>query len=77
VDTVTTPKLRKHARIGSDDRAQAAATLLQRYEAGSSIRNLAADTGYSITRVRKLLEEAGVRFRSRGGANRKGAKAAG
>ena len=72
-----TPKLRKHQRIGSGDRPNVAATLLQRYEAGSSIRDLAADTGYSITRVRGLLEDAGVHFRSRGGANRKRAKAAG
>lgn len=36
------------------------------YEQGRSIRDLSAETGYSIARVRSLLEEAGAEYRPRG-----------
>lgn len=70
------PQLRKHQRIGADARADVGRALLEQYQAGSSIRNLAAATGYSITRVRGLLIEAGVTFRSQGGSNHRGKDAA-
>ena len=37
-----------------------------RYESGESIRQIADETGYGITRVRGLLERAGTTFRGRG-----------
>jgi len=40
--------------------------LRRRYESGTSIRQLAAETGYSIGRVRTLLLSAGAPLRSRG-----------
>jgi hypothetical protein len=37
-----------------------------RYESGESIRQIADETGYGITRVRGLLDRAGTTFRGRG-----------
>ncbi|MFY9921854.1 MAG: helix-turn-helix domain-containing protein [Mycobacterium sp.] len=37
-----------------------------RYESGESIRQVADETGYGITRVRGLLERAGTTFGGRG-----------
>ena len=45
-------------RIGHHLRAQ--------YEAGRSIRGLTQDTGYSIARVRSLLEKSGTKIRAQG-----------
>ncbi|GJO41056.1 hypothetical protein DAVIS_04461 [Mycobacterium marinum] len=39
------------------------------YEAGASIRNLAADTGRSYGSVHSMLRESGTTMRSRGGPN--------
>ena len=64
------PQLRRGQRLGGDQRQRLGAQLLAEYEAGASIRQLCAKHGYSIGRVRRLLEEAGVSFRSRGGATR-------
>ena len=52
------------------ERAAVGQDLLRRYEAGASIREICRETGYSIGRVRRLLEDAGVTYRRRGGANR-------
>lgn len=40
--------------------------LKARYEAGHSVRTLAADTGYSIQRIRSLLDKAETIMRPRG-----------
>nr|WP_227014392.1 helix-turn-helix domain-containing protein [Nocardiopsis sinuspersici] len=53
------------------DRSELAAQLKRRYEAGESIRMLAAATGRSYGFVHRLLSEAGVDLRGRGGATRK------
>jgi hypothetical protein len=42
------------------------AVLANEYRAGRSIRELAVDTGYSIQRVRTLLDRADVDLRARG-----------
>lgn len=42
-----------------------------RYEAGASIRALSEESGRSYGFVHRLLGEAGVEFRSRGGATRR------
>lgn len=54
----------------SADRTAVGQDLLHRYESGNSIREICRETGYSIGRVRRLLEDAGVTYRRRGGANR-------
>lgn len=64
------PKLQPGQRLSAPQRDDIGADLLQRYEDGSSIRQICEQTGYSIGRVRRLLVEAGVEFRSRGGGNR-------
>ncbi|WP_406410511.1 helix-turn-helix domain-containing protein [Streptomyces sp. NBC_01614] len=48
------------------------AALKARYEAGTSIRALAEEAGRSYGGVHHLLADAGVTFRSRGGATRGG-----
>ena len=67
---VTTPSLSRGQRLPDAERARIGAALLHEYESGKSIRQLCAATGYSIGRVRRLLEGAGVTFRGRGGATR-------
>jgi hypothetical protein len=64
------PRLPRGKRLRDSQRAETAAELLRRYNSGKSIRDICAETGYSIGRVRRLLEEAGVEFRQRGGATR-------
>lgn len=57
-------------RLTGPERASMAALLAKEYEAGESIRQLAVKHGTSIGRTRNLLVEAGVSFRTRGGATR-------
>jgi hypothetical protein len=57
-------------RLQGPERAKIAALLAKEYEAGASIRQLATAHGTSIGRARNLLVEAGVSFRTRGGATR-------
>jgi Helix-turn-helix domain len=64
------PRLDRGRRMPYADRTAAGAELLKGYQAGKSVRQLCAETGYSIGRTRRLLIEAGVEFRSRGGATR-------
>ena len=54
-------------RIKGEERAAVAASLGQDYDAGATIRALAADRSMSYGTVRGLLLEAGVQLRSRGG----------
>ena len=68
------PRLPRGKRLPDSERSDVAAELLRRYNGGKSIRELCAETGYSIGRVRRLLEEAGVTFRRRGGATRRQAR---
>ncbi len=65
------PSLSRGKRLQDKERSSVAAELLRRYDGGKSIREICGETGYSIGRVRRLLEEAGVEFRRRGGARRK------
>ncbi|WP_127356142.1 helix-turn-helix domain-containing protein [Actinacidiphila soli] len=53
------------------DRDKLAAELKAQYEAGASVRLLAESTGRSYGGVHRLLTDAGVAFRSRGGARRR------
>jgi hypothetical protein len=64
------PQLRQGQRLPGPERKRIGADLLRRYETGDSIRQICLQTGYSIGRVRRLLIEAGVKFRTRGGPTR-------
>ena len=64
---IETPALDPYERLQPDTQSALAAALRKQYERGKSIRDLAADTGYSIARVRSLLENSAVAIRPRGG----------
>ena len=64
------PALAKGRRISAAERDKLGKRLLTEYQAGKSIRQICAATGYSIGRVRGLLIDAGVEFRGRGGRQR-------
>lgn len=49
-----------------DTRTAVAAALRTAYEAGASVRELSADHGYSIQKIRSLLKDAGTQLRPRG-----------
>lgn len=61
-------RLDKGKRISGDLRCQVLEDFKQRYAAGESIRAIALESGRSYGYVQGLLREAGVEFRSRGGA---------
>ncbi len=63
-------ELKKGARITGGDRNKLAADLKRRYTSGASIRDLASETGRSYGFVHRMLSEAGVALRGRGGATR-------
>jgi DNA-directed RNA polymerase specialized sigma24 family protein len=67
-----TPRLRRGQRLSEKQRGKIGDELLRRYEQGRSVREICAETGYSIGRVRRLLLEAGVVFRARGGSRAAG-----
>ncbi|MGY3199810.1 helix-turn-helix domain-containing protein [Streptomyces sp. TE5632] len=54
-------------RLTGEKRTAKAMELKGLYYAGSSIRNLVDETGYSYGTVRNLLREAKTKFRRRGG----------
>ncbi|GAB3279486.1 helix-turn-helix domain-containing protein [Actinocorallia lasiicapitis] len=60
----------KGRRVSGDQRADLARTAADKYASGASIRSLAAELGRSYGFVHKLLGEAGVELRGRGGNNR-------
>jgi hypothetical protein len=70
-----TETLKKGTRVTGDDRTKLASDLKKRYDAGESIRSLAAATGRSYGFVHRILSETGVTLRGRGGATRGKAKA--
>jgi hypothetical protein len=63
-------ELVKGRRITGSERGSLSAELRRRYEGGSSIRALAADTGRSYGFVHRVLLESGATLRGRGGATR-------
>jgi lambda repressor-like predicted transcriptional regulator len=58
--------LEPHERTSEWLSNRIATILADEYERGTSIHKLSQDTGYSIQRVRTLLERAGVKKRNRG-----------
>ena len=63
-------ELKKGARITGGDRSKLAARPQAQVHLGSSIRELAAETGRSYGFVHRILAESGVALRGRGGATR-------
>ncbi|MCE0459508.1 MT-A70 family methyltransferase [Curtobacterium flaccumfaciens] len=62
----TVPFVQPHERMSDWLANRIARVLADEYRSGRSIRELAVDTGYSIARVRSLLERADVDKRQRG-----------
>ncbi|AEG50212.1 MT-A70 family protein [Sphingobium chlorophenolicum L-1] len=63
---VILPELREHQHLSEETTAALSIELKRRYEAGDSVRHIAEDSGYSIQRVRSLLQVAGTTMRPRG-----------
>lgn len=68
-------ELTKGTQITGETRTKLRKDLRAKYERGASIRTLAEDTGRSYGFVHRMLREAEVTLRARGGATR-GARAA-
>lgn len=66
--------LTKGQRITGGDRDKLAKDLKKKYESGRSIRELAAETNRSYGFVHRILSDAGVKLRGRGGATRRKSK---
>ena len=62
--------LTKGRRVTGSERDKLAGDLKKKYEAGTSIRALAASTGRSYGFVHRILNESGAALRGRGGATR-------
>lgn len=65
-EIVRFPKLEPSVRLDAEFAIQLAQKLRLGYESGKSIRQLSDESGYSIARVRGLLEQAETPLRSRG-----------
>jgi hypothetical protein len=65
-----TEPIEPYDKLVGEQRARFAAHLAARYRAGRSIRMLMAETGRSYGAIHRLLGEAGVTMRTRGGDNR-------
>ena len=62
--------LKKGSRVTGAERDRLAADLRKKYDAGQSIRTLAAASGRSYGFVHRMLSESGAALRGRGGATR-------
>lgn len=71
---IEVPRLTSHARMTPGQADVIGHELQKRYESGNSIREIADDTGYSIQRVRSLLQASGTSFRHRGGSAQRPSK---
>lgn len=65
---IAIPELPAHARLSYERADELGEQLKLKYEAGSSIRDLAEETQYSIARVRRLLTGVDTNLRPRGGS---------
>ena len=68
---VTVAKIAKGQRVTGADRAALSKELVAKYKGGASIRELAAETSRSYGFIHRILKDAGVELRGRGGATRK------
>ena len=62
--------LKKGSRVTGNERDKLASELRKKYDAGQSIRLLAASSGRSYGFVHRILSESGTTLRGRGGATR-------
>lgn len=62
------PALREHEHLSENTATAVSLELRRRYEAGDSVRQIADDSGYSIQRIRSLLQAANTTMRPRGRA---------
>nr|WP_238994368.1 S-adenosylmethionine-binding domain-containing protein [Actinomyces sp. 565] len=69
---ITAPYLEPHDRLDGETAKTLSGLLSQRYRDGASVRQLAEETGYSIGRIRGLLEKAGTSMRRRGRPTQEG-----
>ena len=53
-----------------ENRSELASALAEKYQAGASVRSLAEEIGRSYGFVHRVLQEAGVTMRRRGGNTR-------
>lgn len=60
----------RESRVTGEQRAELARSLEAQYLAGASIRELSASTGRSYGFIHRMLSDAGVPLRRRGGATR-------
>jgi predicted transcriptional regulator len=63
-------ELKKGARITGSDRAKLSSEIKAQYRKGASIRQLAESHGRSYGFMHRMLSEAGVELRQRGGRTR-------
>ncbi|MGL5858629.1 MAG: helix-turn-helix domain-containing protein [Angustibacter sp.] len=63
--------MKKGARLTGDDRTQMAQSVIELYQEGKSIRDIAEQTGRSYGFVHRVLSESDVALRGRGGATRR------
>lgn len=63
---ILAPVLEPHERLQPTTQVTLGASLRAEYERGTSIRDLMAQTGYSHSRIRKLLLDSGTVLRERG-----------
>ena len=61
---------KKGSRVTGAERDRLAADLRKKYDAGHSIRRLAASSNRSYGFVHRILNESGTTLRGRGGATR-------
>src|SRR3954449_4295183 len=73
-EDVVAEALKKGSRVTGAERDKLAADLRKKYDAGQSIRTLAAASGRSYGFVHRILSESGATLRGRGGATRAKAK---
>jgi len=64
-------ELKKGVRVTGVERDKLSTGLKKKYDNGASIRELAASTGRSYGFVHRVLSEAGVNLRGRGGPTRR------
>lgn len=63
--------INKSARLSRPERERLSKKVATQYEKGKSIREIGEATGRSYGAVHRMLTDAGVSFRTRGGAVRK------
>jgi hypothetical protein len=69
-EDVVADALKKGSRVTGAERDRLATDLRKKYDAGQSIRTLAAASGRSYGFVHRMLSESGATLRGRGGATR-------